>query len=235
MQNKSKKHEEITEQIREKRVSKKKPINFQLQLNDEQKEAKEVIINNVITVLSGKAGSGKTLLACQIALDYLFREEVKKIYITRPTVSDEEIGFLPGTLEDKLDPWVKPIYENLYLLYNREKIDALIKDKTIEIVPVSFMRGRTFLDSFIIVDEAQNCTDKQTEMVQTRIGQKSKMVICGDVRQTDLTRYRSGFGFLFELAEKVDSYGSFILKKNHRHPIVDQILELYAKKFEAQD
>lgn len=235
MQNKSKKHEEITEHIREKRTNRKKPISFQIQLNEEQKEAKDTIISNDITVLSGKAGSGKTLLACQVALDYLFREEVKKIYITRPTVSDEEIGFLPGTLEDKLDPWVQPIYENMYILYNREKIDSLIKDKIIEIVPISFMRGRTFLDSFIIIDEAQNCTHKQMEMVQTRIGLKSKMVICGDVSQIDLKGRQSGFAFLFEIAKYVESYGSFILKKNHRHPIVDKILELYAKKFEAQD
>ena len=101
----------------------KNPIKFQIQLNDEQKEAKEKILQNTITVLSGKAGSGKTLLACQVALDGLFRKEYDKIIITRPTVSKEEIGFLPGDLREKMDPWVQPIYQNMYTLYNKAKVD----------------------------------------------------------------------------------------------------------------
>ena len=140
------------EKFRKKRVI-KNPIKFKLQLNEEQKLTKEQILNNTITLLAGKAGSGKTLLACQIALDGLFRNEYSKIIITRPTVSKEDIGFLPGDLHDKMDPWVQPIYQNMYLLYDKVKIDKYISDGKIEIVPVSFMRGRTFIDSCLIEGE----------------------------------------------------------------------------------
>lgn len=233
-QNKSKKYEEITESIREKRASKKRPISFQIQLNDEQKEAKQVILDSDITVLSGKGGSGKTLLATQVALDLLFREEIRKIFIVRPTVSDEEIGFLPGNLKEKLDPWLQPIYENFYMLYNKEKIDDLLAKEIIEIVPIAFMRGRTLPNSLIIIDEAQNCTDKQLEMIQSRLGIGGKMVICGDLAQVDLKGNQTGFKYLFDLAEKIQGYGSFVLKSNHRHGIVDAVLNYYEAKREQK-
>ena len=164
-ENQSSKHKELTEKIREEKQKPKGPIKFQLQLNEEQKVAKEKILNNAITILSGKAGSGKTLLACQIALDLLFKKVIQKIIITRPTVSKEEIGFLPGDLREKMEPWMQPIYANFYQLYNKEKIDEILESGAIEIVPVAFMRGRTFLDSFVIVDEAQNCTTDQMEKI----------------------------------------------------------------------
>ena len=97
----------------------KNPIKFKLQLNEEQKLAKEQILNNTLTILAGKAGSGKTLLACQVALDGVFRRQYEKIIITRPTVSKEEIGFLPGDLREKMDPWIQPIYQNMYALYDK--------------------------------------------------------------------------------------------------------------------
>ena len=155
----------------------KNPIKFKLQLNEEQKLAKAKILDNTVTLLAGQAGSGKTLLACNIALDGLFRRQYDKVIITRPTVSKEEIGFLPGDLREKMDPWVQPIYQNMFLLYDKVKIEKFIKDGKIEIVPVSFMRGRTFLDSIIIVDEAQNVTHDQMEMIATRIGKRSKMIV----------------------------------------------------------
>jgi phosphate starvation-inducible PhoH-like protein len=132
----------------------KNPIKFKIQLNEEQKLAKEEILNNTLTLLAGSAGSGKTLLAVQVALDGLIRRHYEKIIITRPTVSKEEIGFLPGDLREKMDPWIQPIYQNMYALYDKEKVEKLIEDGKIEIVPLAFMRGRTFLDSCIIVDEA---------------------------------------------------------------------------------
>ena len=127
----------------------KSPIKFKITLNEEQKEAKAKILQNTVTLLGGSAGSGKTLLACQIALEKLFMKECDKIIITRPTVSKEEIGFLPGDLREKMDPWVQPIYQNMFALYDKVKIEALIQEGKIEIVPVSFMRGRTFKNSFI--------------------------------------------------------------------------------------
>jgi phosphate starvation-inducible PhoH-like protein len=205
-------------------------VRFQLQLNDEQKIAKRKILDNAITILSGKAGSGKTLVACQVALDMLLTRQVNKIVITRPTVSKEEIGFLPGDLREKMDPWMQPIYSNFYQLYNKQRVDELIETGVIEIVPVAFMRGRTFLDSFVIVDEAQNCTHDQMEMIVSRLGIRSKMVICGDTQQVDLKRKQeSGFKFLLSLAKRTRDVDSLMLQTNHRHDVVDRLLDSYAE------
>ena len=222
------------EVFRQKRIV-KNPIKFKIPLNEEQKLAKEQILNNTITVLAGKAGSGKTLLACQVALDGLFRRQYEKIIITRPTVSKEEIGFLPGDLHQKMDPWVQPIYQNMYLLYGKEKVDPFIKEGKIEIVPVAFMRGRTFLDSCVIVDEAQNVTMTQMEMIATRIGLRSKMIVCGDDGQVDLkNRSESGFRFLYNLATKVKNLVAISLLQNHRDPIVDDLINAYEEEYDKR-
>jgi len=206
----------------------KNPIKFKIQLNEEQKEAKAKILNNTVTLLAGSAGSGKTLLACQIALEKLFTKECDKIIITRPTVSKEEIGFLPGDLREKMDPWVQPIYQNMYALYDKVKIEKLISDGAIEIVPVSFMRGRTFLDSIVIVDEAQNVTHEQMQMIVTRLGLRSKMIICGDDHQVDLKQKKdSGFRFLYSAARRIKNMCAISLKTNHRDPIVEDLINLY--------
>ncbi len=164
----------------------KNPIKFNVQLNEEQKQAKALILENPITMLKGMAGSGKTLVATQVALDMLFTKQVDKVIITRPTVAKEEIGFLPGDIREKMDPWLAPIYHNLFMLYNEEKVRKEMDNGNIEIVPFAFMRGRTFVNSFVIVDEAQNVTHNQMETVIGRLGQGSKMVICGDLAQIDL-------------------------------------------------
>lgn len=206
----------------------KNPIKFQISLNDEQKRAKSIILDNPITVLKGMAGSGKTLVACQVALDMLFNREIDKIIITRPTVSKEDIGFLPGDIKEKMDPWLAPIYHNLYGLYNKEKIDKEIEFGNIEIVPFAFVRGRTFVNSFIIVDEAQNVTHSQMEAILGRLGKDSKMVVCGDVAQIDLKdKKTSGFSFLSRIEEHVKGFKVFVLLQNHRHEIVAPILEVY--------
>lgn len=208
----------------------KNPIKFNITLNEEQKLAKEKILRSTITVLAGRAGSGKTLLACQIALDGLFRKEYEKIIITRPTVSKEDIGFLPGNLKEKLDPWVQPIYQNMYQLYDREKVNKHLENSDIEIVPISFMRGRTFLDSCVIVDEAQNVTMEQMQMIVTRVGLRSKMIICGDAAQIDLkTRRESGFSFLYDAAQSIQHLEAILLETNHRNPIVDDLIEYYSR------
>jgi phosphate starvation-inducible PhoH-like protein len=220
------------EVFREKRIV-KNPIKFKIPLNEEQKNAKDEILNNTLTILAGRAGSGKTLLACQIALDGLLRRQYTKIIITRPTVSKEEIGFLPGDLREKMDPWIQPIYQNMYALYDKEKVEKLISDGAIEIVPLAFMRGRTFLDSCIIVDEAQNVTHEQMEMIATRIGLRSKMIVCGDDHQVDLkSRRDSGFRFLYTAARRVKNMCAITLKQNHRDPIVDDLLVIYEEAAE---
>jgi len=210
---------------------KKKPkgeIKFQLSLNEEQKEAKQIILDNPVTLIKGMAGSGKTLLACQIALDLVFKKEMEKIIITRPTVSKEEIGFLPGDLKEKMDPWLAPIYANLYMLYDKDKIDKMVLENQIEIVPFAFMRGRTFPNSIVIVDECQNITHQQTEMMLGRLGKGGKMIFCGDLSQVDLkSKKDSGISFFARLEERIKGVRIISLKKNHRHEIVEEILKTY--------
>jgi len=206
----------------------KRPIKFNVQLNDEQKEAKKLILENPVTVLKGMAGSGKTLVATQVALDLLFTKRIDKIIITRPTVAKEDIGFLPGDLQAKMDPWLAPIYHNLFMLYNEEKVKKEMEAGNIEIVPFAFMRGRTFLNSFVIVDEAQNVTHPQMETVIGRLGKNSKMCICGDMAQIDLRDKReTGFSFLSRLEEQVKGFVTHSLAQNHRHDIVAPLLEVY--------
>jgi phosphate starvation-inducible PhoH-like protein len=160
-------------------------------------------------------------------------KEVEKVIITRPTVSKEEIGFLPGDLREKMDPWVQPIYQNMFLLYDKVAIEKHIAEGNIEIVPVSFMRGRTFVNSIVIVDEAQNVTHEQMEMIVTRIGIDSKMIVCGDDNQVDLKNKRdSGFKFLYTAASKIKNLIGIKLTTNHRNPIVEDLIELYNDAYE---
>jgi len=206
----------------------KRPIKFNVQLNEEQKQAKAKILQSPITVIKGMAGSGKTLVATQVALDMLFTKQVEKVIITRPTVAKEDIGFLPGDIREKMDPWLAPIYHNLFMLYNEDKVRKEMDAGNIEIVPFAFMRGRTFVNSFVIVDEAQNVTHSQMETVIGRLGKYSKMVICGDMAQIDLKDKReTGFSFLSRIEENVEGFKTASLEYNHRHQIVAPILEVY--------
>jgi phosphate starvation-inducible protein PhoH and related proteins len=209
----------------------KNPIKFNISLNDEQKQAKSIIIDNAnpITLLRGQAGSGKTLLACQIALDMFFNRKIEKIIITRPVVAAaDDIGYLPGNIKDKMDPWLAPIYANLYMLYNKESIDKLIEKQDIEILPFAFVRGRTFVNAAVIVDECQNVNSNQTEMIIGRLGLESKMIFCGDTSQIDLrNKKESGIDFFKILESRVKGVKVITLKQNHRHPIIPEILDIY--------
>jgi len=205
----------------------KKGYRFLLSLNPEQKKAKSIILENDVSIVLGNAGSGKTLLACQIALNLTLDKHVEKIIITRPTISKEDLGYLPGGIDDKMDPWVAPVYGNMYQLLRRERIDAMITNRQIEIVPVSYMRGRTFTNSVIIVDEAQNLTHEQTLMILQRIGKGSKMLFCGDSDQIDLkSTGESGLKFLQSI-KTVAGLHTIELLENHRHPILKSILQAY--------
>ena len=205
----------------------KKGYRFLLSLNEEQKLAKAQILENTVSVILGKAGSGKTLLACQIALQEVLDKRRKKIIITRPTISKEDLGHLPGNMEEKMSPWVAPIYGNMYQLLRKERVEQMITKGQIEIVPVSYMRGRTFLDSCVIVDECQNLDHEQTLMILQRIGINSRMMFCGDTDQVDLKRNGdSGLGFLRGVKE-VQGLHTVELLSNHRHPILEDILNYY--------
>ena len=207
----------------------KGPVKFNLTLNEEQKIAKAEVMNNTVTLLKGQAGSGKTLLACQIALDMFFNRQVNKIIITRPVVAAaDDIGYLPGGLKEKMDPWLAPIYANLYMLYNKETIDKLVESQSIEILPFAFVRGRTFVNAVVIVDEAQNVSNGQTEMIVGRLGLNSKMIFCGDTSQIDLkNKKESGIDFFKILESRVSGVKVITLLQNHRHPIVPEILNVY--------
>ena len=220
--------QQAQEVFKEKRKP-KGPIKFNIQLNEEQKLAKAKILTDVVTILRGKAGSGKSLLAANVALDMLFNKEIEKIIITRPTVvAVQDIGFLPGDVNEKLAPFTAPVYENMHRLYNKEKIEKCIADGEIEIVPVSFMRGRNFTNCLVVIDEAQNLTDTQMELLLTRICHGSKMVFCGDGAQIDLKdRKTSGFDVVCKHMKDVPGFGVVTLQTNHRHEIVDHILEVY--------
>lgn len=207
----------------------KNPITFKVQLNDEQKEAKSIILSNTVTVVTGAAGSGKTLLATLTGLDMLFRREVEKLIITRPAVhAEEDLGFLPGGIEEKMDPWLQPIYQNFYAAYGKDKIDKEISEGNIQLLPMGYVRGLTFTNSFIIADEVQNLTHTQMEALLGRIGHGSKMVLCGDTAQVDLKNKKlSGLSFLKQIEERVDGFKFVTLQKNHRHEIVQPILDVY--------
>lgn len=208
----------------------KNSIKFKIELNEEQKAAKAEVYNNSVVLLKGFAGSGKTLLACQVALDMFFKREIEKIVITRPTVAKEDIGFLPGDLKEKMDPWLAPIYANLFMLYNKEHVEKMVQNGEIEIVPFAFMRGRTFPNTFVLVDECQNITHSQTEMMLGRLGRGGKMVFCGDLAQIDLkSKKDSGISFFVRLEEQVPGVKIVSLKTNHRHEIVEKILNVYTE------
>lgn len=207
----------------------KGPIKFLVSLNEEQKECKNTILNSKITVVKGQAGSGKSLVAAQVALDLLFRKEVEKIILTRPAVtSGEDIGFLPGDKDAKLAPYTAAIYDNMHRLYGKEKIEKDIEEGKIEVIPLAFMRGRNLTNCVVVVDEAQNITHRQMELLLGRICQGTRMIICGDSAQIDLKdKKTSGYTFLCNNFATVKGFSVVTLKTNHRDPIVEELLEIY--------
>ena len=157
-----------------------------------QRRYVEAIRSNDIVFGIGPGGTGKTFLAVAMAITYLFEKSVSRIVLTRPAVeAGEKLGFLPGDIEEKINPYLRPLYDSLHILLDSEKIQRYMEDGTIEIAPLAFMRGRTLSDAFIILDEAQNTTSEQMKMFLTRIGMRSKAVITGDVTQIDLPVGRS--------------------------------------------
>jgi len=214
-------------------TQKRKPkgdIKFQVSLNEEQKEAKALILQSKISVLKGSAGSGKSMLAAQVALDLLFTHQVEKIILTRPAVtSGEDIGFLPGDKDAKLAPYTAAIYDNMYRLYRKEIIDKHLLEGNIEVIPLAFMRGRNLTNCCVVVDEGQNITHRQMELLLGRICTGSRMLICGDTAQIDLKdKKMSGFGFICHNLTSIPGFNVITLKTNHRDPIVEDILKIYS-------
>jgi phosphate starvation-inducible PhoH-like protein len=176
--------------------------------NETQEKYLETIDDNIVTFGVGPAGTGKTYLAMFQAVTYLWaKKDTKRIVLTRPVVeAGERLGFLPGLLEDKMDPFMRPLYDSLYEMVGIQDARSKIANGSIEIAPIAFMRGRTFKDSFIILDEAQNCTYEQLKMVLTRLGENTKLVISGDMTQSDLNG-KSGLGRIVDAVEDTNNVG----------------------------
>lgn len=187
-----------------------------------------------ITIAIGPAGTGKTLMACQQALKLFKNKEIEKIIITRPAVSvDEKLGFLPGTLEQKMDPWVKPIFDVFEQYYSKKTVQALMENGQIEISPLAYMRGRTFKNAFIIGDEMQNATPSQVKMLMTRIGDNSRIVITGDINQTDRPGDKNGLvDFINRYHFNCPGIGYIKFNKGdvERHHIIETILHIYGEE-----
>ena len=187
-----------------------------------------------IVVTAGPAGTGKTYLAVLAAIKAFRAGEVDRIVLTRPAVAveNENHGFLPGDLNQKMEPWLKPITDILREYYRPQDIAAMIEDQKIEIAPLSFMRGRSLKKAFIIADEAQNMTPSQMVMLLTRIGEGSKIVVTGDIEQTDRTGTKNGLADILTRLKKGGVKGislcEFDNRDIQRHKIIDSVLDLYA-------
>ena len=179
----------------------------------------------------GPAGTGKTYLAVACAVDALERQQVRRIILTRPAVeAGEKLGFLPGDMAQKVDPYLRPLYDALYEMLGFEKVDKYMERNVIEVAPLAFMRGRTLNESFVILDESQNTTVEQMKMLLTRIGFDSKAVITGDITQVDLPRnIKSGLRHAIEVLQGIDKVGFnfFTAEDVVRHPVVMRVVRAY--------
>ena len=201
--------------------------------SEKQKEYVRALRQSDIVISAGPAGTGKTFLAVAVGLTMLLEKKIERIILSRPAVeAGERLGFLPGDMKEKVDPYLRPLYDSLYDLFDFEKIQRMIEIGDIEIAPLAFMRGRTLKNSFAILDEAQNATDTQIKMFLTRIGENSKIVVNGDPSQIDLpnkgtsglVRSKELLGHLNEISV-VDFDHSDVV----RHPLVSKIVKAYSK------
>jgi len=187
-------------------------------------------INIVFAI--GPAGTGKTLISTLVGIRALMQNKINKMVVTRPAVSvDEQHGFLPGTLQEKMAPWTRPIFDVFEEYYTPEQIEYMLNDNKVEIAPLAYMRGRTFKDSYIIADEMQNATDNQMKMLLTRIGEGSKLVVTGDLNQHERGYESNGLRCIMERLQTANSDRIKMVKFDNRdierHPVVTEVLNLY--------
>jgi phosphate starvation-inducible PhoH-like protein len=202
----------------------KNEIKYAIQLNEEQKEAKRLIRENQIVVITGRAGCGKSLISAQVALDFLFKKEYDTVFVKRAEVEvGNSLGFLTGTLGDKFDPYLEAFQENLFKCYEKTRIEALLLEKKIIAYPVQFIRGKT-VDNVLIVEEAQNLTKAEMLAVLTRLGKNGKIIINGDNEQQDTRETVNGLKYVIELSKKIEEIKWIKLKENHRSDLVGKIL-----------
>lgn len=228
-------HKENTIRFEQSKPVKQKPIEIVPRTRNQEQLVLALQNDSVdIVVTAGPAGTGKTYLAMLAAVRAFREGEVDRIVLTRPAVGveDEKHGFLPGDLNQKMDPWVRPLTDILREYYRPQDIQAMIDDQRIEIAPLAFMRGRTFRNAYIVADEMQNATPGQCKMLMTRIGSGSKIVITGDVEQADRARSNNG---LMDLCKRLGEGGvkgiavcELDNRDIQRHRIIDSVLQLYS-------
>ena len=224
----------IEEKVKNNNVSDiiKTPKKSVIPRSEKQKEYVRALRKNDIVISAGPAGTGKTFLAVAVGLTLLLDKKIERIILSRPAVeAGERLGFLPGDMKEKVDPYLRPLYDSLYDLFDFEKIQRMIEIGDIEIAPLAFMRGRTLKNSFAILDEAQNATDTQIKMFLTRIGDNSKIVINGDPSQIDLpNKTMSGLNSSKKLLGHIKEIS--VVDFNHtdvvRHPLVSKIVKAYS-------
>lgn len=211
--------------MKEPNRERKNDIKYNITLNEEQKEVKRLIRENQIVVITGRAGCGKSLVSAQCALDFLFKKECDKILVTRAAVEvGHSLGFLPGSLNEKFDPYLEAFQENLIKCYDKIKIEQLIKDEKVVALPVQFIRGKT-VDDILVVEEAQNLTKAEMLAILTRLGKTGKIIINGDNEQKDIKEPYNGLSYVIELSKKINEIKWVKLKHNHRSDLVGKILD----------
>ena len=219
--------------MKEPNRERKQDIKYKITLNEEQKEVKRLILDNQIVIITGRAGCGKSLVSAQCALDFLFKKQCDQILITRAAVEvGHSLGFLPGSLNEKFDPYLEAFQENLIKCYDKIKVEELIRDKKVIALPVQFIRGKT-VDDILMVEEAQNLTKAEMLAILTRLGKSGKMIINGDNEQTDITTKNgemNGLSYAIDLSKKIDEIKYMKLKHNHRSDLVGKILDFEYKK-----
>ena len=203
-----------------------------VQLNDEQKEAKRMIIDNQIVVITGQAGSGKSLVCAQASLDFLLKRECDVVYVARAAIEvGKSLGYLPGGLDEKFDPYIEGFVENLYKVYDKPRVDELVTKKAIIGFPIQFVRGKT-IDDVLIVEESQNTTKGEMLAILTRLGKTGKIIINGDNAQMDIQTNgeMNGLQYVLEMAKHISDIKVIKLKENHRSDLVGKILDWEFKK-----
>jgi phosphate starvation-inducible PhoH-like protein len=212
--------------MREANRNRKNDIKYNVSLNEEQKHAKQLIIDNQIVIITGRAGSGKSLAGTLTALDFLNKKECDKILVTRSAVEvGKSLGFLPGALNEKFNPYMEALVENMYKCMDKARIDEFIKDGKIDALPIQFIRGKT-IEDVLIVEEAQNLTKQEMLAILTRLGKTGKIIINGDNEQQDTHEGLTGLSYAIDLSKKLDGIEWIKLKQNHRSDLVGKILDL---------
>jgi len=203
----------------------KNEIKFGVELNAEQKEAKRLIRENQVVIITGRAGCGKSLVSAQAAMDFLSQKMISEIFVTRATIEvGNSLGLLPGSLDDKFNPYLEAFIGNLEKLVEKRKIAELVQEKKIVAMPVQFIRGKT-IDDVLVVEEAQNLTKAQMLAILTRLGKTGKIIINGDNEQKDIKDDYNGLSYAIELSKKIPEIKWIKLKENHRSDLVGKILE----------